>query len=221
MPDGILKAPLRYVDVVVWLQAQMLYDNCLRRILWFEIQGSNAANSFIWIILWTCLPWVPYARCHSGCSGVAPLSLVVSVSGKNSPGSEGMQGRRRWWSEGLLLMFSTSWVIAMDCYVIIALCYVLRLGCCAMMKWGVANRWDCQYRPSSGWKKNPKGKYNKLIIYQSLKKLPSTELQSTFSSSITSKESQIICCFQTVSLNIRQKKKVTQKSEQKVSKTSE
>lgn len=36
-------------------------------------------------------------RCHSGCSGVVPLSLVVSVSGKSSPGSEGM--RRWWWSE--------------------------------------------------------------------------------------------------------------------------
>lgn len=35
------------------------------------------------------------------------------------------------------LMFSTSWVIAMDRYVIITLCYVLRLGCCAVMGWGL------------------------------------------------------------------------------------
>lgn len=41
-------------------------------------------------------------RCHSGCSGVVPLSLVVSVSGKSSPGSEGM--RRRWWWSELLGM---------------------------------------------------------------------------------------------------------------------
>lgn len=54
MPYGILKASFRYLDVVVWLQAQMLYDSCLRRILWFEIQGSIVANPFIWIILWKC-----------------------------------------------------------------------------------------------------------------------------------------------------------------------
>lgn len=54
MPYGILKASFRYVDVIVWLRAQMLYDNSLRRILWFEIQRSNAANPSIWIILWKC-----------------------------------------------------------------------------------------------------------------------------------------------------------------------
>lgn len=49
------------------------------------------------------LPTRACASCHSGCSGVAPLSLVVSVSGKNSPGYEEMQGRWWWWAEGLLL----------------------------------------------------------------------------------------------------------------------
>ena len=68
-------------------------DICPRRMLWLEIQGSGAASPFIWIILWTCpSPGEPGAQRHPGCSGVAPLSLVVSVSGKNSPGSGGMQG---------------------------------------------------------------------------------------------------------------------------------
>lgn len=44
---NIKKASFRCVDAVVWLQAQTLYDSCLRRILRFEIQGSNAANPFI------------------------------------------------------------------------------------------------------------------------------------------------------------------------------
>lgn len=64
------------------------------------------------------------------CSGVARLSLVVSVSGKRQWENVKMEAC---WSEGLL-MFSTSWVIAMDCYVIIALCCVLQLGCCAMIE---------------------------------------------------------------------------------------
>lgn len=48
-----------------------------------------------------CFPREPGAHCHFGCSGVAPLSLVVSVSGKSSPGSEGMPKQRWRWSEGL------------------------------------------------------------------------------------------------------------------------
>lgn len=108
------------------------HDNCLRKTLWFEIEGIYGANSLIWIILWKW--WEPGTWCHSACSGDVSLSLVVS------PGSEGMQGW--WWLEvnGCCclerLMFSSSWVIAMDRYVIITICYALWLSCCAE-SWGL------------------------------------------------------------------------------------
>lgn len=57
----------------------------------------------------------------------------------------------------------------MDRYVIIALCYVLRLGCCVVMGWGLqrdeAASTDLDH---SQVEKKPKGKYKKLIVCQSL-----------------------------------------------------
>lgn len=42
-------------------------------------------------------PQEPPKCCHSRCSGVATLSLVVSVSRKNNPDCAGIQRWRRWW----------------------------------------------------------------------------------------------------------------------------
>lgn len=47
------------------------------------------------------------------------------------------------------LMFSTSWVIAMDRYVIIALCYVLPHGCCAAIGVGVGDEMRLPVQTSS------------------------------------------------------------------------
>lgn len=65
------------------------------------------------------------------------------------------------------LMFSTSWVIALDHYVIIALCYVLRLGCCAVMGGCREMRLPIQTWTIVRLEKK-KVKYKKLIVYQSL-----------------------------------------------------
>lgn len=75
---------------------------------------------------------MPGAFCHSGCSGVAALSLVVSVSGKNSPGSEGMQGWRC--SEGVLLGMAHIFHLLGNSYGL--LCNHLPLLCAAVMGWG-------------------------------------------------------------------------------------
>lgn len=58
------------------------------------------------------------------------------------------------------LMVSTSWVIALDGYVINTICYVLRLGCCAAIRWGVGERLGCQYKPGpqSRWRKTQRKK---------------------------------------------------------------
>lgn len=98
-------------------------------------------------IMEVSFPWEPGARCHSGCSGVAPLSLVVSVSGKNSPGSEGMQGWRRWWAEGLLFGMAHVFHLLGNSYGSLCnhrslLCAATWLLCCDGV--GVAERWGCQ-----------------------------------------------------------------------------
>lgn len=122
-----------------------------------------------------------------------PLSLVVSVSGKNSPGSEGMQ-EWWWWAEGLLFGLAHVFHLLGNSYGSLCnhhslLCATTWLLCCAVMGWGLETRWGFQNRarPQSGWRK-PKGKYTKLIVYQSCsdelgKKGPSAfeGLQSFFS----------------------------------------
>lgn len=97
----------------------------------FQIRGSNAANPFIWITFPPRAPGVHRSLPHSG---VAPLSLVVNASGKNSPHNKGRLGRWWWMAAAAVVAarngscFSPSWVIAMDRYVITTLCYVLWLG---------------------------------------------------------------------------------------------
>lgn len=164
------------------------------------------------------LPWKPAACCHSGFSGVAPLSLVVSVSGKTSPSGEGMKEWLSWTEE---LLFSTSWVIAMDGYVIIALCYVLWLGCCAVIGRRLGMRRSWQHRPGSqsGGRK-PREKYKKVIVYQNPgrgreKALSSFEgLRCTFSISGAIKK-PISCYFNMVSSNNKQNPQVIQNLDSK------
>lgn len=146
------------------------------------------------------LPWVPGARCYSACSGVAPLSLVVSVSGKNSPGSEGMQGRRWWWNEWLLLLgMAHVFLLLGNSYGSLynhhsLLCAVTWLLCCDEM--GVVERQGCQYRPGPQWIQVVNC-ISKSWMSWGGKKPPSAleGLQSPFSSSAIIVKSQISCCF--------------------------
>lgn len=117
------------------------------------------------------LSWEPHARCHSACSGVAPLSLVVGVSGKEQPRQQGYAGMAvvvKWmaasaWNGPLF----PSWVIAMDLYVIITLCYALWLSCCAA-RWGLqrdeATSADLDHRLKKT--KQNKGKSKLSNVYQ-------------------------------------------------------
>ena len=105
MPCGILKRPLSGVWTPLFgykpkrCMTAAWGGYCGLRVVEVMLPAHSSVSDNIEV----SLPWVPGVRCHSGCSGVAPLSLVVSVSGKSSRGSEGMQGwRRRWWSEWLL-----------------------------------------------------------------------------------------------------------------------
>lgn len=109
-------------------------------------------------IIEVSFPWQPGAHYHSACSGVAPLSLVVSISGKNNPGGQGMQVWLR-----LLFRMAHVFHLSGDSYR--SLCNHHSLLCAATWlqhcDWeGVGWRWDRLYRlgPQWGWR-NCKRKY--------------------------------------------------------------
>ena len=71
--------------------------------LWEALMPNYSSKSY-----YEAFPQEPLEWCHSGCSGVAPLSLVVSVSGNNSPKVQRNAGKvpGKCWLEWL--MFSSS-----------------------------------------------------------------------------------------------------------------